>query len=245
MKKLFLLAVAAAFVMASCSKNEENDVSLSKRSYTLYHSQSENIQGENVSSLDWVSDNEFVATISDEVIEGQFVGETNVKEISHGLSFSVEVKPKYNLYDEPNMDWGASMATIRNHYGTPYRSDSKVLIYESANNNVPYYMYMFENGKLKDSFVIVKLSASSALVDFLTERYLPIDVDMSTYTAYLIHCYGKISDPKNDYGVSFRYLSSVGGILVLYTQMPSDTKANMDIQQDIENLLIEKGIKVE
>ena len=246
MKRLILLAVAAAITMLSCSKNEDNSVSLSKMSYTLYHSQTENIQGENVTVLVWDSDNEFVATVSNGVIKGQFVGKTTVRESSRRPSFNVEVKPKYNLYTEPDMDWGASISTIRSRYGTPYSSDSNTLLYKSTNSNVPYYMYYFENGKLKYSSAIVKLSASSVLVDFLTERYLAVDVNMSTYTATLVHCYGKISDPKFDYGVGFTYSSSVGGLLVIYLpNSSSDTRADKDIQQCIENILVEKGINVE
>ncbi len=245
MKKLFLLAVVSAFVMASCSKNEEKDVSLLKKSYTLYHSQTENIQGDNVSDLDWDSENEFVATVSDGVIKGQFVGKTSVRESSHGLSFNVEVKHKYNLYTEPDIDWGASITTIRNRYGTPYSSDSEMLLYKSINNSVPYYMYYFENGRLKYSSALVKLSASSALVDFLTERYLALDVDMSTYTASFAHFYGKISNPQCDYAVAFTYSSSIGGIIVTYAPNSSTyTRTDKEIQQRIENLLIEKGIRM-
>ncbi len=245
MKNLFLLAVAAVMLMPSCSKDEDNGASLSKVSYTLYHSQTENIQGDNVSDLDWDSENEFVATVSDGVIKGQFVGKTTVRESSHRLSFNVEVKPKYNLYTEPDIDWGASITTIRNRYGTPYSSDSEMLLYKSSNNSVPYYMYYFENGRLKYSYALVKLSASSALVDFLTERYLAVDVDMSTYTATFTHFYGKISDPQFDYAVGFTYSSSIGGILVCYAPESSTyTRTDKEIQQRIENLLIEKGIRM-
>ncbi len=245
MKKLFLLAVAAVMLMSSCSKDEDNGASLSKVSYTLYHSQTENIQGDNVSGLDWDSENEFVATVSDGVIKGQFVGKTTVRESSHRFIFNVEVKPKYNLYTEPDMDWGASMTTIRNRFGTPYSSDSEMLLYKSSNNSVPYYMYYFENGRLKYSGALVKLSASSALVDFLTERYLAVDVNMSTYTATFTHLYGKISNPQCDYAVAFTYSSSIGGILVCYAPESSTyTRTDKEIQQRIENLLIEKGIRM-
>ncbi len=243
MKKLFLLAVVAIGFI-SCSKNE-NDA-LSKRYYTLYHSQKENIQCENASIYDWVSNNEFVATISNGVIEGQFVGETGVKEPAHGLSFFVQVKPKYNLYDEPDLNWGASIETIRNRYGTPYSSDSELLVYKSSNSNVLDYMYMFNNNKLMCSCVIVPLSAASALGDFLAERYVLIGGNVDKYEAYLCHCYGKISDPKYDYAVAFKV--NTGGILVAYISKSAFTGTRVDItdiidiQQRIENLLVEKGI---
>lgn len=245
MKKLLLLAIAAAMSMWSCSKNENNDAWLSEMSYTLYPSQTERIQGENVSNLNWDSHNEFVAMISGGVITGQFVGQTIVSESAHKLVFQVEVKPKYNLYTEPDMDWGASTTTIKKRYGTPYTSDSDMLMYKSNNDNVPYLIYYFENGKLKYSGALVKLSASSALVDFLSERYIAIDVNMSTYTASFTHCYGKLSDPQIDYAVMLTYSSSIGGLLVTYAQVSSNTRTNIDTQQRIESLLVEKGIKME
>lgn len=144
------------------------------------------------------------------------------------------------------MDWGASISTIRSRYGTPYSSDSEMLMYKSSNSNVPYYMYYFENGKLKYSYALVKLSASSTLVDFLTERYMTLNVNMSTYTATFTHCYGKISNPQCDYAVAFSYSSSIGGILVTYAPNSStSTRTNKDTQGYIERLFIEKGINAE
>lgn len=246
MKKMFFWAIAAAVAMASCSKNEE-DVSLSKMSYTLYHSQNENIQGVNVSNLNWSSDNEFVAMISNGAIEGQFVGKTIVRESDHGLSFNVEVKPKYSLYEEPCLDFGVSMETIRSRYGTPYASESESLLYKNSNKNAPYYLYAFENGKLKYSYVVaIPLSAAYSLVDFLSERYLTADVDMNTYTAAYMHCYGKIADPKCDYFVGFTYNFSIDGFLVVYSNnASSNTRTCIDISKHIEDVLIKYNIKAE
>lgn len=240
MKKLFLLALVATMSMTSCSK-EENEVSLSKMSYTLYHSQNEKIQGTNVNNLNWQSNNDFVAIISDGVIKGQFVGKTNVHESAHGLSFNVEVKPKYNLYDEPDMDWGTSIATIKSRYGTPYSSNSESLIYKSDNKNAPYYIYVFKNGIMQSCGLVVPLSAASLLVDFLSERYLTYDVDMSKYTANFAHCYGSIVNPQIDYIIEMAYSSSMGGIVVAY--VPTNTKANVAVNEKIADFLID--VKIE
>ncbi len=242
---MFFWAIAAAVAMASCSKNEE-DVSLSKMSYTLYHSQNENIQGVNVSNLNWSSDNEFVAMISNGVIESQFVGKTIVREFDHGLSFNVEVIPKYSLYEEPCLDFGASMETIRSRYGTPYISDLEYLIYKSSNENAPYYWYMFENGKLRSSCVIVQLSAAYPLENFLSERYLTLEGDMNTKS--FAHFYGEITDPKVDYGVGVTYNSSVDGLVVVYSNLSdlnTKTRTSIDISKHIEDALIKYNIKAE
>lgn len=220
--------------------------SLSENHYVLHHSETEPIQGINVSDLEWESEDEFVAMVSDGVIKGQFVGKTNIGESEHGLSFTVEVKPEYNLYDAPDMNWGASMASIKNRYGTPYRSDSDALLYESENPNAPYYMYVFENGFLSYSYVIVPLSAASLLVDFLSERYMAVEVDTNKKTAYFSHCYGKISSPDSDYAVGFEYNSSLGGFLVCYAPVSTSAKSrNVDILKSTKEFLSGNNIIVE
>lgn len=160
------------------------------------------------------------------------------------------------------MNWGTSMTAIKSYYGTHYLLDSNTLLYKSNNGNVPYYIYIFENGKLKYSSAIVKLSASSALVDFLAERYLTVSVNTSTYTATYAHCYGKKTDPKCDYGVAFTYNSSIGGLLVAYAPISTSnstsnsklnftivnnnyTRANMDMSKYIEEIFVKNNIKVE
>lgn len=249
MKKLFFVAVIAAIMMMSCSKNEDNRASLSKKSYTLYHSQTEIIQGTNVSALDWEVDNEFVATVSEGVITGQFVGTTSIKESAYQLSFNVEVLPKYNLYDEPCLDFGvATMETIRSMYGTPASYDSESLIYNSNNKNAPYYIYLFRNGRLYSSGVVVKLSAGSALADFLMERYLTVDVNMNTYTATFAHCYGKLANPQYDYSVGFTYSSSIGGLLVVYVANSSIYTRGIDLEalkEDIEDVVSINSIRID
>lgn len=241
MKKALLLAFVAAMSVTSCTDDEKSKVTLSKTSYTLYHSETAQIQGTNIDACDWWSSNDFVATISDGVIKGQYVGSTWGNS-SQGHSFTVDVKPKYNLYTEPYMKWGASQATIKSYCGTPASSTSDGLIYESGNSNVPLYVYMFDNTGMYCCGVLVKVSAASTLADFLTERYLTYSVDMSTYTAYFAHCSGKKDSPNVDYAVSMTYSASLGGILVVYVNGNSSSKADMNGM--IENALTEASFKL-
>ena len=240
MKKVLLLALIAAMPVVSCTN--EVKATLSKTHYTLYHSTTEKIQGTDVENIDWQSNNEFVATISNDVIEGQHVGNTRVESPKGGLVFSVEVKPRYSLYDEPDMDWGASKATIMSRHGKPYISTDDVLFYESGNQNVPLYGYLFKNDELYSSAVFAKVSAISNLIDFLTERYITIKVDESTYTAYFTHCSGKIKDPKIDYAVGMSYSSSIGAIQVLYINTENNTKS--DISGDLTKALIDAKVRL-
>ena len=242
MKKVLLLAFVAAMSVTSCTDDEKSKATLSKTSYTLYHSETAQIQGTNIDACDWWSSNDFVATISDGVIKGQYVGYTEVKATEQGLSFGVVVNPKYRLYIEPNMDWGASQAIIKSQWGEPVSSSNEGLIFQSGNPDVPYYVYMFNNTGMYCCGVVVKASAASTLADFLTERYLTYSVDMSTYTAYFAHCSGKKDNPDVDYAVSMRYSASLGGILVVYVNGNSSSK--IDINGVIENALIDGEIEL-
>ena len=244
MKKVLLLAFVAAMSVASCT-NEK--ATLSKTYYTLYHSTTEEIQGTDIEGVEWASDNEFVATVSNGVIEGQYVGRTNVNSNKQRLSFTVDVKPKYNLYKEPDIDWGISKATIKSRYGEPTASSGDVLFYESGNSDVPLYGYMFKNDALYGSAVIVKVSSASTLASFLIERYLTIGVDMDKYTAYFMHCSGKIKDPRIDYAVGMSYSSSIGAIAVLYTNAENNNNTKnkkSDINGAFTKALIDAKIKL-
>ncbi|MCM1532013.1 MAG: hypothetical protein NC048_00970 [Bacteroides sp.] len=239
MKKVMLLAFVAVMFVTSCT--DEDKATLSKTHYTLYHSKTERIQGKNVEDVEWRSANDFVATISNGMIEGQYVGNTSVKSKNNGLSFSVNVVPQYNLYDEPDIEWGASLATIKSRYGTPYSSSSTALIYESSNPDVPYYVYTFNNTGLYTSGVVVRVSAASTLANFLMERYVALSVDMNTYTATFAHCSGEKNNPQIDYAVGMRYYSSLGGILVAYAK---GTNAKSDIDSLLEQALTEGNVKL-
>lgn len=242
MKKAFslMLLLATLFTFTSCGGDDEPDnTKLSQTSYTLYHEDTQEIKGSNLTGIEWNSENEFVATVKNGVITAQYVGETTVKSVNDNLEFSVEVKPKYNTYEEPYLDWGASKATIKAKYGTPAGEDTNSLLYQTSNSNAPIMLYLFENGKMSTCGVVCKVSTAYELGDFLVERYVPVKVDVDDYSATLLHCYGKRSDPQVDYGVAMQYSSSIGGILVAYSHV-DNTKSggaeNIDFETAFRSL---------
>lgn len=222
MKKAFslMLQLTTLLTFTACggSDDEPDNTKLSQTSYTMYHEDTQDIKGTNLSDVVWDSENEFVATVKNNVITGQCVGKTAVKSATKNLAFSVEVKPKYNTYQEPYLNWGASKSAIKAKCGTPKSEETNSLLYETTNSNAPMVLYMFENGKMSSCGVVCKISTAYELGEFLVERYVPVEVDVDNYSAVLLHCYGKISDPQVDYGVVMQYYSSIRGILVVYVQ---------------------------
>ncbi len=242
MKKVFslMLLLATILTFTACSDDDEpDDAKLSTNSYTLYHDSAQLIEGTGIDDLTWDSENEFVATVEDGMVKGMFVGETIVRSTTKNLSFTAEVKPMYYTYEEPCLDFGASKASIKAKRGTPDSEDATSLMYETNNPNAPIELYVFQNGGLYTCGVACKVSIANELADFLLERYLPVKVDKDNYSATFTHCYGKISDPKIDYGVAMQYSSSLGGLLVAYTGVngsKSKSRSTVEFSDAFESL---------
>lgn len=240
MKKVFSLMLLFATLLTFMSCGDEPDnTKLSKTDYSMFHGDTQVIEGVNLTDIVWDSENEFVATVGKNAISGQYVGKTTVRSVAKKLAFTVEVKPVYNIYEEPCLRWGASRAYIKAKYGTPQSEDFNSVIYKTANPNAPIMIFMFENDMLSSSGVVCKVSAASQLADFLLERYVPVEVDINNYTATLLHCHGKISNPQIDYGVGMQFNTSIGGIVVAYVN-PDNAKARsvgaIDFSQVFESI---------
>lgn len=242
-----MMLLAAILVFSACSSDDETDkVTLSKTNYVMYHDDRNAIEGTNVENTTWSSDNEYVATIENNTIVGQYVGKTVVKSANKKQSFSVEVKPKYHTYEEPCLDWGATKSDIIAKYGSPLAETEDVIGYKTSNPNAPLMMFTFKNGKLSASAVTCKISVAYQLTDFLMERYLPIDVDASNYSATLVHCVGKKDNHQIDYIVGMQYNSSMGGINVIYIPNDSKTRTAEKITADfLSNLLKDYQEKID
>lgn len=220
---LMILIAIGAYV-SSCETNQDGGNVLTKTSYSLKSDSSTSIEGNIPSSAVWDSQNEFVATAAGCNLSSHFVGSTYLQ--WNGNNIRVDVKPRYNLYDEPDMSWGSSLNTIISRYGTPDNESGNMILYETGNKAVPYELYQFDNNSLCSCGVVVHLEYGSSLVDFLGERYLFYSVDSYNYTADFAHCYGKIDNPQIDYIGQMAFSSSIGGIVVVYVGGNSSRSEN-------------------
>lgn len=218
-KLLFMMFILTSLsCLSSCSK--EDDFTITKSDYVLYHDEKATISGTgNFDKLVWNSDNDFVATITGGTISANTIGTTSIVASAENLKINVTVKPKHNLYEEPDISWGTSMSSIKSKYGTPYSSSSSSLLYKTNNSYAPYILYGFTNGKLSLSSVVLKNSTYvvDKIADFLLERYIPITVDAEDLTAGLLHCKGKKNSPVIDYMVVVDYYQeTVKAPVVIY-----------------------------
>lgn len=179
MKKLFfffsLMVVALAFV--SCGSDKEDEPNYANQ--TLLAGETYTIPGK---SLDWTSDNELIASVSNGIVTAEHVGETTIR--SGSKSFKVTVNGKYNTFKEPYMNFGASMSSVKS-FMSGYilnQEKSEALLYDGK-FPVMYYMYTFKNAGMYLSSAIIKSSSvdTDEMVAFLQERYVFVTMDQDKY----------------------------------------------------------------
>ncbi len=183
MKKLFgimLLWATCVCMLSSCSEDKEViQPTLSKTELTLYVDQTATLSYSG-GKCTWSSDNALVASVNNGVVTAKHVGETIIR--ANGTSCKVTVKARYTKYQEPYVLWGNSISQVKNHMRDYelLESSSTTLGYRGK-GDVIAYIYMFENGILQSSAFATPLTESSYLLNFLTERYVPLTKDGTIY----------------------------------------------------------------
>lgn len=168
MKNTLLLFAIFAIALVGCS-NDKDELSLDRSEISMYVGDKTQINASigNENTL-WVSNNDFIASVSNGIVRANKVGETHIiASAGYDVSCKVIVLPKYKTYEEPCMEWGVTKDYIRNKYGNPSYEDLNTIIY---NINVPV-SYIFKNGKLINSTVLVPTNKAEELGLFIKERY--------------------------------------------------------------------------
>ena len=188
MKKTTIVMLFVAVLglsITSCSKDDdvpEPNVVLSTTNIMMYYEQTKKLTAENATS--WRTENDFVATVDENgLVTGGHVGTTRIiaSNRSSSATCNVTIQPRYNLYDSPILDWGASMSEIRNketHENMSMSSTTSLAyFYNKSTDNPVVVLYSFENGKLDYASVILKWNTFASAVNHLVERYQVVAVD--------------------------------------------------------------------
>lgn len=168
---------------------------------------------ENGGDVTWTSDNEYIATVSDNTITAKRIG--TVKISSSKGSFNVTVKPQYNLYTEPCMEWGCSSSHVKSFMSsyTLRNETSNAFIY-TGNGAASYTGYILKNGRLTSAAAYVPTSYLNSLAGFINERYIYVTkTDEATMHLSL--------DKKTIVMVSAEYLNSSYYYVVMYADYSS------------------------
>lgn len=203
MKKILVsmfVAIAAMVAFSACSSDndDERGLSIDKSNLSLKVSETSRITSSKGGT--WVSDNEFVATVSNNGdVHGVHVGEATVSVESGGsrANCTVKVLPQYSTYTEPTFAWGENANYIRSKESRAYNRS-----FTSGGINFDVYngsgkerliSYGFVNNRLTTIMVSISEEYANELEEFIKERYQ----------------YGKYSNGTNWYA----HLSSINGEL--------------------------------
>lgn len=176
-KNLPVLLILSLLVVLSCKKEyNEEKIKLNYSSYTLTADETVQltITEGNSNEIRWSSENEFVASVSENgLVTGLHVGSTVIR-AEEGYC-EIIVTPKYSYYQEPSTAWGTSIENIISIYGLPNNKivDNNVASIYYANDNFysPLTGYFFILNKLEISTVLFPVEQIEKLAEFLNERY--------------------------------------------------------------------------
>ena len=172
--KLFLMLGIFSLLSVSCEELGTNGITLKKDSVILMHGQTYQIQATSSTPLTYESKNDFHAVVDETgLVKAMFVGETTIL-ISNGIdtkSFRVNVLPEQHLYREPENFNGATLSDLISMYGQPSDNDGKMVRYDNW-PGAKFCAFSIKNGRTESAGVFIDTRYTSALADFLGERYL-------------------------------------------------------------------------
>lgn len=234
--KIFTLAtLLLTATLSSCSKDEDQTIQVSNQSpMVLNYKQTAKINAVSSQPISYRSENEFHAKVSNSgEITAMHVGETkiNLSNGSDSKSIQVVVEPKFNLYKTPCIEWGMTKSQIKTQYGKPDSETSSGIGYTTTSSSAPIIMFAFDsNDKLKTSAVMVKTAYAETLGDFLVERYMPIDVNTSEYTAMFVN---GLSTDKITTAINLS-VYNLSYLMVMYVDVrnAANTKSTPDVSID-------------
>lgn len=215
---IILMCVMGA-VLASCGDDKSDDspttLSVNPSSVNLYYEGTQQLSASGATS--WSSENVFVAKVDSKgLVTANHVGSTNIL-VSNGNAMgkcAVTVIPKYNCYDTPLLNWGASKSAISaaETHTASSSSSSTSLGYGYTNGSVTsVVLYMFEDNALKSVGVVASYSDYAQIALYLLERYQIIDKD----------------DDNNYYFIDSMDTNTANNVIALSTTTISNTKMTM------------------
>lgn len=176
MKKLFTLATAIMLMMA-CSSESENRIS--KTSVDIFVNQTHQLTYS--SNCVWRSDNALIASVSNGLVTGHYVGTTNV--YANNDACKVTVYPRNEFYIDAFVDFGAHYTKARDYY---LKKGAKELSSTSTGGFLEgrdgeYYIYLCSNDVVTATALYTSLSRLEICTEYLLERYILVTEDDDIY----------------------------------------------------------------
>ena len=161
-----MLLCSAAFVACDDDDNEVKGTDVTIPNLELYSHDTYQINAEN--SGVWVSE----ASIEGDVLHANHVG--NAVVTGRFYSFKVAVLPKYTLFEEPVLAWGADAQTVKDAM-TSYTlatAEGSILSYVGLDDDAAdAFIYTFTANGLASAQVVLSGDYTVSVTRYLDERY--------------------------------------------------------------------------
>ncbi len=184
MKKHLLTLLMPVLLLLSCSKNDDKPkTSIDQDKVSLNYDQTHQFElrtgGTKLDNVkvNWSSSDQLVGTINSAgLFSAKRIGTTTIKATANGESFTSEITvvPYSQLCVEPVIEFGTSLTNVKaKEKRVLLAQNTAELVYKGENAKVQNIFYIFNNGGLESSALI--LSPTSAVVEetvkFFSERY--------------------------------------------------------------------------
>lgn len=185
MKRIAII-IAAIAVLVGCTKNM--GLSLNTTEVDMY-SLEEHVITTDGTNVKFSSQNPFVATVNETTgkITAMHIGKTKIDVTSdQGTnSVSVTVKPKYNIFKDPEIEWGISQYAVECRYGQPDEQDDEMMTYFFGNardgDKHIGTAYSFKDDVLLSVLVIINNLYWSEAALHLAERFQYVGEQSDSY----------------------------------------------------------------
>ena len=171
-----------------CEKYGKN-INVKVDSISVHHNETVSIDAKSNTPINYTSMDEYHATVDgDGNVTGKYVGTTKIK-LDNGNDarfVNVNVIPRYNIYNEPDISFGESKQSIISKFGQPdstWLDMGTTYYYNITNNGISLRLIVDFNGYSESSTVTAygidgfDRSLYDQLALFLDERYCETNTD--------------------------------------------------------------------
>lgn len=169
-------------------KQSFTPIVITPASISMYYDDTYQLSAEKAKK--WSIDDDFIAKVDENgLVTGRHVGKTIItasNDYSSG-SCAIEIKPKYTLFGNPILKWGASMSEIKasetHAYDESYSSSTTLAFNYGFGSTTCYALYMFKEEGLYGIMIMMPYSNANYLNVgyYLIERFQPIGQDGNLY----------------------------------------------------------------
>ena len=183
----FLIALFLNCGLIACSSDDDDNdkkLTVSPESISMHYDETQQLNAKGATN--WKTSNDFVADVDSKgKVEARHIGKAQIV-ASNGKSSAtcnVTITPMYTLYDDPILNWGASISTIKSSVKKELvSSNATSLTYKYTIGSDPCIIaYSFKDNKLIAVMCVFDYAYYLQAGYYVLERYQPFSAQEGSY----------------------------------------------------------------